>query len=106
VKDEMGGLYTNADGSFVSPEARRAFYQRYPLKPEEGGEDAYLNDPDPRTEAELDQLHEEEHYGLPEHDCPRDNFLEDPITRHYGVGGEMLHLIHCGVCEEFERQNQ
>jgi hypothetical protein len=39
----------------------------------------------------------DEHYE--DHDCPRDQFLDDPITQAYGVGGEMLHLIRCPVCE-------
>ena len=34
-----------------------------------------------------------------EHDCPRDAFLDDPITVHYGVGAEMVHLIACPVCD-------
>jgi hypothetical protein len=37
--------------------------------------------------------------AIPEHDCPRQEFLEDPITEAYGVGGEMLHLIDCAVCD-------
>jgi hypothetical protein len=41
--------------------------------------------------------------AVPDHDCPRDAFLADPITRYYGVGGEMLHLISCPVCEARER---
>jgi hypothetical protein len=35
----------------------------------------------------------------PEHDCPRDAFLEDPITVAYGVGSEMVHLIPCSICD-------
>lgn len=34
-----------------------------------------------------------------EHDCPREAFLDDPITVAYGVGSEMLHLIACAVCD-------
>ena len=37
-----------------------------------------------------------------EHDCPRQAFLDDPITQAYGVGGEMLHLITCAVCDARE----
>jgi hypothetical protein len=40
-----------------------------------------------------------EYYDPDYHDCPRDAFLEDPITQAYGVGSEMLHLIRCPVCE-------
>ena len=36
------------------------------------------------------------------HDCPRDRFLEDPITTSYGVGSEMVHLIPCPVCDAEE----
>jgi hypothetical protein len=39
---------------------------------------------------------------IPEHDCPVDQFLRDPITEAYGVGGEMAHLIRCAVCEAEE----
>jgi hypothetical protein len=33
------------------------------------------------------------------HDCPRDAFLGDPITRSYGCGPELLPLIACEVCD-------
>lgn len=36
------------------------------------------------------------------HDCPKEAFLQDPITEHYGVGAEMLHLITCKHCEAEE----
>lgn len=39
---------------------------------------------------------------IPPHDCPREEFLDDPITVAYGVGSEMLHLISCPVCALFE----
>ena len=45
----------------------------------------------------------DEQRALDEHDCPRDAFLDDPITRHYGVGSEMVHLIDCPVCDARER---
>jgi hypothetical protein len=32
------------------------------------------------------------------HDCPREAFLDDPITVAYGVGAEMVHLVSCAVC--------
>jgi hypothetical protein len=35
----------------------------------------------------------------PGHDCPKDRFLEDPITTAYGVGSEMVSLIPCPVCD-------
>jgi hypothetical protein len=34
-----------------------------------------------------------------EHDCPKQAFLEDPITEHYGVGGEFVGSIPCAVCD-------
>lgn len=34
-----------------------------------------------------------------EHDCAYDTFLNDPITRAYGVGSEMVHLMSCKVCD-------
>jgi len=34
-----------------------------------------------------------------DHDCPIQSFLDDPITQHYGVGGEFLSSIHCYWCE-------
>jgi hypothetical protein len=34
-----------------------------------------------------------------DHDCPRTEFLDDPITVAYGVGGEMVKLIPCAVCD-------
>lgn len=36
------------------------------------------------------------------HECPKDQFLNDPITVAYGVGGEMVHLIDCAVCDAEE----
>lgn len=38
------------------------------------------------------------------HECRREQFLDDPITRANGVGGEMVHLIPCPVCDALERQ--
>jgi len=38
----------------------------------------------------------------PEHDCPKNQFLEDPITQAYGVGSEMVGLISCAVCDRRE----
>lgn len=40
-------------------------------------------------------------YGVsePEHDCPKDRFLADPITQAYGVGAEMVDQIPCPVCD-------
>jgi hypothetical protein len=34
-----------------------------------------------------------------DHDCPRDQFLQDPITVASGMGSEMVHLIQCRVCD-------
>jgi hypothetical protein len=33
------------------------------------------------------------------HECPRTEFLNDPITIAYGVGGEMVHLVPCFICD-------
>jgi hypothetical protein len=94
----------------------------------ESREDAYAGLPDPRTEAELDRLNAEERYldiedgyvcpcGNPEehsgcsydqymdslnHDCPKERFLEDPITVAYGVGGEFVSTIKCAICDDEE----
>jgi hypothetical protein len=46
---------------------------------------------------------EEAYYASLAHDCPREQFLDDPITQAYGVGSEMLHLIRCEICEARER---
>jgi hypothetical protein len=35
----------------------------------------------------------------PGHDCPKQAFLDDPITEAYGVGSEMVGLIPCPVCD-------
>jgi hypothetical protein len=43
--------------------------------------------------------------GLPPeagHDCPKQEFLDDPITRYYGVGAEMVALVSCPVCDAEE----
>ena len=37
--------------------------------------------------------------GQPDHDCPKQEFLDDPITRAYGVGAEMVALVPCAVCD-------
>ena len=36
------------------------------------------------------------------HDCPRERFLDDPITRAYGVGSEMVGRSVCPVCDRLE----
>jgi hypothetical protein len=38
----------------------------------------------------------------PDHDCPREAFLDDPITQAYCVGSEMVHLVACPVCDAEE----
>lgn len=38
----------------------------------------------------------------PGHDCPKQEFLDDPITRYYGVGSEMIALVPCAVCDAEE----
>jgi hypothetical protein len=45
---------------------------------------------------------EEAYYASLDHDCPREQFLEDPITQAYGLGGDMdewNRVIRCPVCE-------
>ena len=39
-----------------------------------------------------------------EHPCPKDAFLEDPITVAYGVGSEMVGLVTCVVCARLDGQ--
>jgi hypothetical protein len=34
-----------------------------------------------------------------EHDCPKQAFMDDPVTREYGVGGEFAGNIACSVCD-------
>ena len=33
------------------------------------------------------------------HDCPREAFLDDPMTVASGMGSEMVGLIACPVCD-------
>jgi hypothetical protein len=40
----------------------------------------------------------------PEHDCPKQQFLDDPIAAAYGVGSEMVGLIRCPVCDADEEE--
>ena len=42
------------------------------------------------------------HLASLDHDCPRQQFLDDPITRANGVGAEMVAGIRCAVCDELE----
>jgi hypothetical protein len=44
----------------------------------------------------------EAHCAALAHDCPREAFLDDPITQAYGVGYEMVGLVRCPVCEARE----
>ncbi len=44
-------------------------------------------------------LDDAEPSGPEPHDCPKEQFLEDPVTRAYGVGSEMVGLVRCPVCE-------
>jgi hypothetical protein len=37
------------------------------------------------------------------HECPREQFLDDPITRSSGVGAEMVNLISCRICDALGR---
>ena len=37
---------------------------------------------------------------------PRQQFLEDPITVAYGVGGEFVSSIACAVCDDNESEGQ
>lgn len=45
----------------------------------------------------------------PSHDCAIQNFLDDPITQAYGLGGDMdewSRVIHCAYCDaEWEKEN-
>lgn len=41
----------------------------------------------------------EAHYAALAHDCPKQEFLDDPITVAYGVGSEMVRLVPCPVCD-------
>jgi hypothetical protein len=39
--------------------------------------------------------------SFPDHDCPIQQFLDDPITQYYGLGGDMDEwgpLLKCAVC--------
>ncbi|MBO0813821.1 MAG: hypothetical protein J2P30_01505 [Actinobacteria bacterium] len=40
--------------------------------------------------------------AYPDHDCPKADFLDDPITVAYGVGGDFVGGIACPVCEAHE----
>jgi hypothetical protein len=55
--------------------------------------------------AASDKLRDARHepVTLPDdHECPKQQFLDDPITRAYGVGGEMVSSIACAVCDARE----
>lgn len=43
-------------------------------------------------------IRHEERYG-PDHECPKQAFLDDPITQAYGVGGELVDRIACATCD-------
>ena len=44
----------------------------------------------------------EAHLASLDHDCPRQEFLDDPITVAYGVGAEMIRLVPCAICDAQE----
>jgi hypothetical protein len=44
---------------------------------------------------------QEAYYASLAHDCPREDFLEDPITVAYGVSG-MVSMVACATCEAME----
>lgn len=57
-------------------------------------------------QREIHDLHDCSHFASQlggDHDCPREAFLDDPITVAYGVGSEMVGLIPCATCDERER---
>lgn len=63
--------------------------------------DAAYDDYNPKA----DQAYEDDGYFAEgDHDCPKQNFLDDPITQESGMGYEMLSMISCPVCDEQERQ--
>jgi hypothetical protein len=68
-----------------------------PESPEPGG----YGPADPADDLDYDADYEA-WLGSRAHDCPREAFLDDPITVAYGVGSEMLHLIPCAVCDAEE----
>jgi hypothetical protein len=72
---------------------------RFDIEPEPGPDEYEL----PPGYDEISP-EEEAYYASLAHDCPREQFLDDPITQAYGVGNEMLHLIHCEICEARERE--
>jgi hypothetical protein len=43
----------------------------------------------------------EAHLASLDHDCPREVFVNDAITEHYGVAG-MVSMIPCAVCDAQE----
>ena len=52
-------------------------------------------------DADADELYQQ-YGGDLDHDCPKQEFLDDPITVAYGVGAEMIALVPCPVCDEQE----
>jgi hypothetical protein len=82
---------------------------RFDIEPGDGPPE-YVHDQEYPYDAELppdyDEMspEEEAYYASLAHDCPRDQFLDDPITEAYGVGSEMLHLIRCEICEAREHE--
>ena len=54
--------------------------------------------------ADAEELPDLEGDRYPEHDCPIQVFLDDPITQAYGLGGDMDEwgkIIRCEICEGF-----
>jgi hypothetical protein len=48
--------------------------------------------------AEMEQSYSE-WVATNAHDCPKQAFMDDPITSHYGVGGDFVGNIACSVCD-------
>ena len=48
----------------------------------------------------------EAYLAATDHQCPREEFLDDPITVAYGVGAEMLHLVPCAVCDARDQEGR
>jgi hypothetical protein len=57
----------------------------------------------PGREYEIRKADAEAAYGaadeIPEHDCPRQRFLDDPIAMEYKVASQVVGLIPCPVCD-------
>jgi hypothetical protein len=42
---------------------------------------------------------------IPEHDCPKQAFLDNHITKNFGITDQMVGFIPCPVCDTVDSSN-